>query len=132
MLNEKEFRAENYTYQPGVYNNKEIIWILFEYNTALIAQLKQNLKARWSRTNKKWYVADTAFHRELFGLEAKYFSQSSLAEIATVNQYALQKFIEQLKLRTYSPNTIKTYTYEFIQLRRCAKSPDFEPIRVHS
>jgi len=116
ILDEKEFRAESYTYQLGMYNNKEVIWILFEYDTSLIAQLKQNLKARWSCSNKKWYVADTSFYRELFGLETKYFSQNSWAEIYPTNQQALQKFIEQLKLQAYSPNTIKTYVSEFIQL----------------
>jgi len=119
---QQSFRAEDYSYQTGVHKNRDVIWISFPYDASLIVHLKENLKARWSQSNKKWYVADNAFHRELFGLETKYFSQAVLSEIAEVNKEALQKYVEQLKLLAYSESTIRTYTNEFIQLLKILKN----------
>lgn len=39
-----------------------------------------------------------------------------LTKIAAINQPALQRFIETLQLKGYSPNTISTYRNEFAQL----------------
>jgi len=116
------FNPENYTFEPGTHKGKDVIWISFEYNPLLIAQLRNNFKAYWSRSNKKWYVADISHYRELFGLGNKYFSQSKLNEVSAENRKELQRYIEQLQLKGYSPNTIKTYSNELIQLLKILKN----------
>lgn len=37
-------------------------------------------------------------------------------KLSSENREALQKFVEQLKLKAYSPSTIRTYRNEFLQL----------------
>lgn len=115
------FRSDKFTYLLGVHKNTDVIWISFPYNSSLIALIKKNLKAKWSQSVKKWYVVDNLFHRDLFNLPTKYFSQNVFSEIDDVNRIELQKYIEQLKLQAYSHNTIKTYTNEFIQLLKTLK-----------
>ena len=119
--NLQTFCSKNYTYLAGVYKKTAVIWISFPYDTSLIAHLKENTKARWSQTHKKWYVVDNVYNRELFNMQPKYFSQAVLFEIADVNKDELQKYIEQLHLLAYSHNTIKTYANEFIQLLKILK-----------
>lgn len=119
---QQSFRSENYSFHKGIHKNRDVIWISFSYDASLIAHLEENLNAHWSQSNKKWFVADNAFHRKLFGLETKYFSQSVLSEIAEINKEALQKYVEQLKLEAYSENTIRTYANELIQLLKILKN----------
>ena len=59
---------------------------------------------------------DNSFNRELFGIEVKVMGKAALLKIQPINQQALQDFIDQLKLRALSQNTIKTYVNEFAQL----------------
>ncbi len=42
--------------------------------------------------------------------------------LSNENLQALEKFVEQLKLKSYSPSTLKTYRNEFIQLLKLLKS----------
>jgi integrase/recombinase XerD len=46
---------------------------------------------------------------------------STAWKLSKENLQALQKFIEQLKLKAYSPSTIKTYRNEFLQLLQLLK-----------
>ncbi len=115
------FMTKNFTFQLGSHKRKEVIWIIFPYNADLIKFLKSNFKPFWSNSLKMWYVYDTVFNRKLIGLEQKLFSNTLFFEIAPENQQALQKYIEQLQLKGYSANTIRTYTNEFIQLLKTLK-----------
>ena len=108
LSSQTDFIAENYTAEPGFHDGKEVIWIDFAYNVKLIKHLKQKVNARWSATQKKWYVKDSAGHRELFGLEMKFYSNAALCGISDVNRRALTRFVELLKLKAYSQNTIRT------------------------
>ncbi len=111
-----KFNIENYVYEIGEHRNQNVIWILFPYDQNLLKNLKENTKARWSNSNKKWYVPDNSFYRQLFGLEPAYYGKNAFAKINPINQPALKRYVEQLQLKGYSPNTIKTYSAEFIQL----------------
>jgi site-specific recombinase XerD len=66
-------------------------------------------------------VQDTTQYRIRFGLETKYYRNSTLQEIHPINHLALQKMVNELKLKAYSPNTIRTYTNEFVQLLKILK-----------
>lgn len=120
--NTGKFQVAHFAFETGEHQNKAVIWISFPYQQNLIHHLKRYTKARWSATHKKWYVPDVAFYRTLFGLELKYYGKSALAAIHQVNRNALDRYIEQLQLKGYSPNTIRTYVTEFSQLLKTLKS----------
>ena len=120
--NTGKFQAAHFGFEPGEHQNKSVIWISFPYQQELVNHLKSYTKALWSVTHKKWYVPDVAFYRSLFGLEPKYYGKSALTAIHPVNQSALDRYIEQLQLKGYSPNTIRTYVTEFSQLLKTLKS----------
>ncbi|MCC2589837.1 tyrosine-type recombinase/integrase [Chryseobacterium sp. MFBS3-17] len=120
--NTGKFQVAHFAFETGEHQNKAVIWISFPYQQNLIHHLKRYTKARWSATHKKWYVPDVAFYRTLFGLELKYYGNSALAAIHPVNRNALDRYIGQLQLKGYSPNTIRTYVTEFSQLLKTLKS----------
>jgi hypothetical protein len=123
---------------------------------------QKNAGAKWSKTNKCWYMPCTEKNYELLSkvlrgkailqtgelkkylLERKKENNSKVKRVAmpvikatpakTVlqnapqknsiskeNKEALQKFTQQLILKSYSPSTIKTYTNEFIQFLQVIK-----------
>lgn len=118
----KIFQVKNYHFEMGEHKSKSVIWISFPYRQELINHLKNHTKAKWSATNKKWYVADATFYRNLFGLEVNYYSKSTLTAIHGVNLPAMKRYVEQLQLKAYSQNTIRTYVNEFSQLLKTIKS----------
>ena len=80
------------------------------------------VNVNWSQSVRKWYVADTQQSRKLFNLPVKHSAKSSLTQVASINQIELKRYTDQLKLKGYSVNTIKTYTTEFIQLLKLLKT----------
>ena len=106
---------ENYSFEFGTHNSKSIIWISFPYSKNLIPPLKE-IKAKWSQSNKKWYVSDTHYYRNLFNLGEKLTAEDSLSKISEINLAELQKFQNILTLKAFSFNTKRTYSYEFSQL----------------
>ncbi|MCK9480163.1 MAG: site-specific integrase [Bacteroidia bacterium] len=123
MTNTKNFfNKQCYSFAPGQHRKQEIIWIIFPYDLKLIDHLKKFSKAKWSHSNKKWYVPDNTFYRKLFGIDREYSGKSALIKIHEVNLPALKRFKEQLLMKAYSPNTIRTYVSEFTQLLIAIKS----------
>ena len=107
----------NSTISEGVYLNKNILWIAMPNNVQYREFLKTNIpNARWSSTQKLWFVPDTKANRSFLKVPAKLYNASLLLnKIHPVNQPNLQRFIETLRLKAYSENTIKTYAVEFSQ-----------------
>lgn len=104
-------------YEPALHRDQAVIFIYFDYDLTLIQQVKKLVGARWSQSKKAWYVLDNAFYRQKFGLAPLPLAgKEVLAHIAPINQPALQRFIETLQLKGYSPNTLITYRNEFAQL----------------
>ena len=71
----------------------------------------------------------------LFGIEQSLYSKNAFEDIASVNHRAFNRFVEQLKLKGYRPNTIKTYSTEFTQLLRILKNhpvDDLSPEKLRS
>lgn len=72
--------------------------------------------AKWSRSQKKWYVPDNVYYRQLFAMEAPIVGKAVLSKIHKVNLPPFRRFQEHLLLKRYSHNTVKTYSVEFAQL----------------
>lgn len=98
------------------HNNQKRIAVTFEKKAELIARFKKLKGAKWSASRKVWHLPDISVYRKKFGLEKPVVSKEVIIKIQKVNQGALLKLIEELKLRGYSENTIKTYRNEFAQL----------------
>lgn len=105
----------------GTHKKCSIIWIKFNMDRAIINRLRTKFKdAKWSRSQKSWYVPDTPKNREILNL-----SQSTpltpirllqnFSKLSIQNQAAYKQLIDQLQLKGYSINTIRTYASEFLQ-----------------
>ena len=111
-----------YQYSIGEHCQKPVIWIKFAKDSRLIDALKHEYPAvKWSNTEKCWYLPDVASIRQQFGIAPKIVGKNTLLAIHPVNQAALEQFINQLKLKAYSANTISVYTNEFAQLLQIIK-----------
>ncbi len=122
------FEADRYRFSFGEHRDKEVIWIHFPNDRQLITHLKQYTKARWSSSEKCWYVSDTSHYRSLFLLPQKSIGSRALSKIHPANKPAFKRFREQLTLKGYSPNTIKTYCLEFAQLLYVLKAHPAEQL----
>jgi site-specific recombinase XerD len=104
-------------YELDSHKGIEVIFIRFDYDAALNERIRKLVGVKWSASQKAWYVLDTAHYREQFGLTAKpLVGKAVLSKIDAINQLALQRYIETLHLKGYSPKTIITYRNEFAQL----------------
>jgi len=115
----KEHRVQ---YELTAYQGKDVIFIRFEYDRALIERVKKLVGVRWNPSEKAWYVRDTVFFREKFGLSPKpMVGKSALLQLQPLNQAALLRMVETLQLKSYSLNTINAYRNEFAQLLHVLK-----------
>jgi integrase/recombinase XerD len=55
---------------------------------------------------------------------------SAAWQLSDANTKALEKFVQQLKLKAYSPSTIKTYRNEFLQLLQILKTKAVDRLAV--
>ncbi|HMO41552.1 MAG TPA: site-specific integrase [Saprospiraceae bacterium] len=116
-------------YELASYQGQAVIFIRFEKDAALNAEVKKWAGVRWSHSQKAWYVLDTAFYREKFGLLPKpLIGKAVLLHIHPINQPALQAYVETLQLKAYSPHTIQTYRNEFAQLLYVLKDKKVEEL----
>lgn len=130
-----DFSDKRYTYSAGTHRGSKVIWINFEKDQELIAHLRSHTPARWSASQKKWYVADTRKHRTLFGLPEEITGKAILAKIHLINLPEFKRYQEHLVLKGYSPNTMRTYSTEFAQLLYVLKGnpvQDLTPERLRS
>ena len=102
--------------EQGSHREKSVIFIRFDASLPLTNWVKQLTGVRWSRSHKAWYVADNVNYRKLFGFLSPVTVKGVLASIHPVNQDALQRLVDTLLLKAYSPNTIQTYRNESAQL----------------
>ena len=110
-------------YEIATHKGKNVIFIRFAPHPDTKKWLKELVGAKWSQTQKAWYVLDIPSYRQKFGLEqAPVLNEENMRHIHAVNQAAMQKYIETLQLKAYSPSTIKTYKNEFGQLLEILKS----------
>jgi site-specific recombinase XerD len=130
---------------------KAWILVKFEQDTALNKRMRGVPGSRWTKTYKGWLVPDTAENREKCGIAqaravspepvsrkpaeskqaAPYHRPSQgqppsspaqrLPRLCKENQQALERFLQELTLKAYSPSTIRTYRNELLQLLQLLK-----------
>lgn len=112
------FSKKNYKFTVGKYKNKPVIWVHFPFNSILKMELKAMFPyAGWSYFERCWYLPDNAQVRKLLDMEERVYEGKRVVQsIHPVNRPAFFRLIDQLKLKGYSLNTIKTYAIEFAQL----------------
>jgi site-specific recombinase XerD len=116
-------------YELGKHQEKNVIFIRFAYSSELQKWAKSLPGAKWSQTNKCWYVMDNQTFREQFGLPAiPLIGKEALSHIHENNRPAMERYIETLQLKGYSPNTITTYKNEFGQLLHHIKAISIETL----
>lgn len=110
------FDITAYSTSSGEHKNKAVIWVKFEKNANLITALRNTVAAKWSASAKSWYIADTPANRILFKMPLENVVPPTWDQIHPVNRDAMLLYQNHLKLKGYSPNTLRTYTTEFAQL----------------
>ncbi len=112
-----------YTFSVGTHEDKKVIWITFPSNEQLIKDLcKRFPSARWSTTNKAWYLPDFPSTRAIVGLATEEIGSKLIHKIAPINRQAFWNMKNQLELKAYSINTIKMYLGEFVHLLKLLKN----------
>ena len=107
---------EKVRYEIGKHKDKEVIFIRFGYDLDLITKIKNLTGAKWSQSNKVWYVLDCPQNRIKFGIELLSSTKTMLENIGATNHLSFIRYIETLQLKAYSPSTVRTYKNEFAQL----------------
>lgn len=124
----KDAWPEEVVFEPVQHRDRAVILIRFPYIPELIARVKQLPGARWSRSLKAWYVTDNAAYRARFGLPEKRITPEALAHLSPKNAAAMQRFLDTIRLKGYSPNTERTYRDEFVQLLRTLGSTSVDTL----
>ncbi|SFN12922.1 Site-specific recombinase XerD [Algoriella xinjiangensis] len=124
------FYLANYQFSFGVHRNRNIIFIRFPKNQELITDLKNYTKyVKYSSTYKMWYTPYSTYFCNLFQLPIQNYQGKQLLQyIDAINQEQLTLYIQELRLRAYSENTIRTYTIEFAQLLYFIKDEPIENV----
>jgi integrase/recombinase XerD len=110
------------------HNNSRIL-VNFPHNNNWNQRIKNVPGALWSNTLKAWHIPNTPENRKKCGLEkeapvtAKVIQpvKTSAIYLSKNNREQLILFLEKLTLKKYSPNTIRTYQNEFLQLLQLLK-----------
>ena len=111
-----------YKFSIGEHYSKKVIWITFPKDYTLIKELRERFSSvKWSSTHKAWYLPDLPSIRTALQINPTEIGDELIASIAPNNQEAFLRFRNQLKLKAYSKNTIRTYTTEFAHLLRTIK-----------
>ncbi len=106
-----------YKFIPDIHRNKNIIWIRFSYSQSLIDAFRERFpSARWSQSKKSWYLPDLNAIRTVLGLAKPEGHLKYLPRIHPNNRKPFQAYYNQLKLKAYSPNTLRMYLAEFAHL----------------
>ena len=105
-----------FSFSFAQHRQKNVIFIHFPKDTTLLRQLRTAIKVRWSQSQKAWYCLDMPQYRKLLGLSVADDLLPALNQIHPNNQQAYRSMHEQLILKGYSENTIRTYLNEFLQL----------------
>lgn len=103
-------------YEIGNHKDKSVIFIRFLYDSILVSRVKKLVGSAWSQSQKSWYVPDNKEYRIRFGIELETIQKQKTTRINPVNQKQFNRFIETLQLKGYSPNTLRNYSNELLQL----------------
>ena len=122
--------------QPKVHRNTQCLFLYFDYNVTFIALVKSELFAKWSQTEKAWYIQNNRKNLKLifkiFQGKAKINTSAlhfkSKKKPTDVKKASIKTSVKKnlttteypdfLKRRRYSRNTIKTYISFLEQFQR--------------
>lgn len=124
----KIFSKPPFIAQLGVHKENKVIWVSFPKNNDLIMQFKSLKGAHWSNTRKKWYLRDVKFYREIFALPINDTEILMPIAIHPNNHKAYTDFVNTIKLKAFSPNTLKSYSNEFGVYLKTLKQHNAETI----
>lgn len=129
---------------PSIHHNKEVVFIRFKYNTRLIEITKSISGAKWSQSNKCWYLLKEDFNlNHLFNLLSPYayidysaFSKKQTQKPAMVQQKKVKKepvkipqsYFDKLDIKRYSENTKKVYINYFGDFIRFFKNRELDSV----
>ena len=106
-----------YNYKFDVHRGKEIILVQFKFDKTRKEELRSRFpSAKWSATKKSWYLPDLPSVRKALQLPLKTAIEGKVIKINPANRQAFLLMHEQLKLKKYSPNTVRQYLSEFKHL----------------
>lgn len=87
------------------------IKVIFPKDEIILNKIKKMQDCRWSATMRCWHVPDTSSNSEyLRQLQGQTLLKKTLTPKAKVKNHVPQRCIEQMKIKRYSPNTIRTYS----------------------
>ena len=137
------------TYMPFTHKGECRILVKFAYNTAYNLRMKQVQDAAWSKSLRCWHIPDTEENRKKCGLalqkEKNLYNNAGRVSEKTVytaanknystnisanNAEQLSLYIQQLQLKAYSPNTIRTYRNEFMIFLQTLKNTNAESLTM--
>lgn len=127
---------------PAVYKNQAIVKAHFAFDKDIIALVKTQDGARWSKTLRTWYFPKADFNLNTFyqGFKGKVFvDYSHLKKISTPTKKKVsatpkpivnipKEYLDQLVLKRYSQNTVKTYSSCFLKFMLFFNSQKLETI----
>lgn len=116
---------EKYQISPGAHNGKNVIWINFQYNNSLKMALKKRFpSAKWSQTQKAWYLPDLPSLRSALQIPHKMVGANLEKHIHANNIDAFRALRKQLKIKAYGKSTQHIYLSEFTHLLSLLKEKD--------
>ncbi|MBP9186668.1 MAG: site-specific integrase [Bacteroidia bacterium] len=130
------------------HNNEKRIAIYFEKNRELNERIKKLVGVKWSNTKKAWHVPDNEENRKKFKIDRAetLSSENVLPQIIPqqntaqnneiemmyipneMHHLAITAYVELLRLKNYSENTIANYRGNFIAFLSYYK--DFKPSEI--
>ena len=127
----------NITLSFAEHNQTPVVKVVFGYNRPIINKLKETTNARWSASQKCWYISREEFNLNIFFenfRELAYIDYSGLkteknnhAEITNVKKYSalalkkqlspkvkieIDEFKTWMQQKRYGDNTVKTYIHQ--------------------
>lgn len=109
--------SQKLTFKHAQHRNQQVIFCLFPYNPILLKDFRNAFpSAKWSRTNKAWFVPDNTLYRNRLGIPLPEQGARYIDRMYSANQIEFRKFRDALQQKMFSKNTIETYLSEFAQL----------------
>lgn len=105
------------------HNQIPVVKVVFGYNQPIINKLKQTTNARWSASQKCWYIDRDEFNlntffenfRELAYVDYSGLKTNKCPDLSKTSKPVIEKgpipagYLEKLEQMRYSKNTVKTY-----------------------
>ena len=101
-----------FSFELGEHKGEKVIWVKFDQNKTSILPIRQITTTKYSASRKMWYIKDHNQNRKRVGIKDLLFQ--NFVDLPETHQIEFERFLQTLKLKAYSPNTIKTYSNELI------------------